>query len=145
MSCSTGCVLVLWGKRCQEVPTAVFVTTLRAAGVQVKLVGLSGQQTEGAYGLALLFDLTLSEALALAHTVTCVIIPCRASLVACFQNDPRLGQLLQTVCSHGARVIVSEECIRDLLCVSNPVLVETYPPDGVLLGYAHDLAQSLVA
>ena len=49
-------IFVLWADKFEEVTATVFITELRKAGLRAKLVGLTRQQTSGAYGLALAPD-----------------------------------------------------------------------------------------
>ena len=46
-------VFVLWGAQFDEAPATVFVSELRNAGINVKVVGLHGQHITGAHGISL--------------------------------------------------------------------------------------------
>ena len=56
-------VFVLWGKGFYEASATIFVTELRRAGLRVKVVGLTQRRTSGAFGLALVPDVTLDQIL----------------------------------------------------------------------------------
>lgn len=88
------CCFVLWGDQCDEVAAALFVTVLRAAGLRVWVVGISGKRIGGAHGLRLMADLALDEALQHTASVICVVIPCTATLLTYFLRDPRVRNLL---------------------------------------------------
>jgi len=101
------CVLVLWGAQCDEAAAAIFVTSLRAAGLRVWLVGVSGGRTAGGHGLRLQPDLMPQQALSLASHTSCVVIPCTDPLLARFINDPTVAALLTHTQRVGARFVVS--------------------------------------
>ncbi len=99
------CCLILWGAHCDEIVTAILASTLRAAGVRVWLVGMSGRQLAGTYGLRIQPDLTTAEALTVVRWASCIVIPCERNLLARFVNDPRLDELL-TRAAHAQRQFV---------------------------------------
>jgi len=53
------CALVLWGTHCDGAAAAIFIRSLRAAGLRVWLVGISGRRIAGAHGLRLQPDLRI--------------------------------------------------------------------------------------
>src|SRR5215217_5905292 len=101
-------VFVLWGHYCEEMAATVFVTTFRAVGLQVKLVGLSGQRNAGEHGLVLIPDITLDAALALVSNASCVVIPCDFACLYRFADDPQFRQFLQRANAHQAWFVVGE-------------------------------------
>lgn len=101
-------IFVLWGEQCEEATTAIFVSELRAAGLLVKLVGLSGLHAGGIHGLALTPDMTLSQALPLARLASCVVIPCPPSTLHRLAGDPRLQEFLLAAQAHHATLIVDD-------------------------------------
>lgn len=96
---------VLWGKNFDEVATTIFVSELRQAGRRVKLVGLDGSQSAGAYGVVLVPDMPLGKALMLADKASCVIIPCDASRWGRIQGDPRVEELLNEAQTWAAKIV----------------------------------------
>lgn len=101
-------IFILWGDYFEEKAVAVFVTELRNIGLCVKVVGLAGQRSTGKYGLTLYADLTLGDALPLAHQAICVIAPCSLASMKRFENDPRIRELFQQANNHHAQFIISE-------------------------------------
>ncbi len=105
---------VLWADRFDETLAALFVAELRKAGLRVKLVSLAGQPSSGAYGLTLVPDLTLEQALPLAQNAGCVVIPCGASGLKRLKNDPRVQEFLSQTHKAHATFIVSQSGVADL-------------------------------
>jgi putative intracellular protease/amidase len=137
-------VLVLWAPKFEEVAASVFVTTLRAAGIQVKLVGLASELASGSHGLGLMPDWSLEEALPRAGQAECVVIPCRSEVVRRLAQDPRVRELLWSVQAQHAPVVVSAgsaAVLGDLHLVP--------PPNGSLVTFSFEedlpaFAQGLV-
>lgn len=113
-------IFLLWGRHFEEAVAAIFVTELRAAGLCVKVVGLTGRATAGAHGLLLTPDLSLGQIPRLAQRALAVIIPCPLDRLLCYATDPRLGQFLQEAHHRQALFIVPDS-------VSNPERA-TQPP-----------------
>lgn len=105
---------VLWADRFDETLTTLFVAELRKAGLRVKLVSLANQPSVGAYGLTLVPDLTLEQALPLAQQARCVVIPCGAAGLKRLKNDPRVQEFLVQTHSAGAVFIVHQSGVTDL-------------------------------
>jgi putative intracellular protease/amidase len=105
---------VLWADRFDETLAALFVAELRKAGLRVKLVSLVGQPSSGAYGLTLVPDLTLEQALPMAHQASCVVIPCGDAGLKRLKNDPRLQAFLVQTHNAGATFIVHQSGAADL-------------------------------
>lgn len=107
-------VFVLWADRFDETLAALFVAEFRKAGLRVKLVSLAGHPSPGAYGVTLVPDLTLEQALPLARHASCVVIPCGASGLKKLKNDPRLQEFLADAREADALLIVNESGVIDL-------------------------------
>jgi len=105
---------VLWADRFDETLAALFVAELRKAGLRVKLVSLASQPSSGAYGLTLVPDLTLEQALPLAHQASCVVIPCGDAGLKRLKNDPRLQAFLVQTHEAGATFVVNQSGATDL-------------------------------
>lgn len=136
------CALVLWGRYCDDAAAAIFVATLRAAGLRVWLVGISGGRIAGSHGLRIQPDLTPSQALPLADQTCCVVIPCVALLLLRFLNDPTVEALLHRAAAAQATVVISAAP------APNPpaylAQAVTYPPTATLYQFATALAATLV-
>jgi transcriptional regulator GlxA family with amidase domain len=107
-------VFVLWADRFDETLAALFVAELRKAGLRVKLVSLAGQPSSGAYGLTLVPDLTLEQALPMAQQASCVVIPCGDAGLKRLKNDPRIQQFLVQTHAAGAMFVVDQSGVVDL-------------------------------
>jgi len=140
-------VLVLWGDKFDEAPATIFVTALREAGLRVKVVGLTGRSITGAHGLALVPDLTLDQALALAGKAICVVIPYSSPGFKRFKNDPRILDLLHQARTNQAKFVVgssNEVDITELgLWPASTEQVIIYPTGEELAEFAYELAGSL--
>jgi putative intracellular protease/amidase len=144
MSKSYDYVFVLWGDEFDEVSATVFVTTLREAGLRVKIVGLSSQRMGGVHGLALIPDLTLDQALPLARKAICLIIPCASHGIRRLKNDPRLRKFCDRAYANKAKFILgqlSDTEIVDLNLFSSSLTdVIIYPESENLVVFARDVA-----
>lgn len=142
-------VLVLWAPKFEEVTASVFVTTLRAAGIPVKLVSLASELASGSHGLGLVPDWSLEEALPRIGQTECVVIPCRAEVVRRLAQDPRVRELLWSVQAQHAPVVVSAgsaAVLGDLHLVPPPNgSLVTFSFEEDLAAFAHALAGSLLA
>jgi hypothetical protein len=144
----SGHVLIIWGDGFDEAVAAVFTTELRRAGLPVKVVGLMGRQATGVHGLLLGADLTLSDALPIAHQAIGVILPCTAATMRRIDNDPRVYDLLQQACANDAMLMIqhtsvlSESRIKHL--VTSEHSVSLYGDTDNLTAYARNLAAALL-
>lgn len=105
-SCPNAYAFVLWGEAFREIPATIFVGELRRAGVRVKVVGLNAQRTTGLYGLKLIPDISLDQALHLVEQANCIIIPSDLGQLQQFDYDPRITELLHRARINNARIIV---------------------------------------
>jgi len=96
-------IFVLWGEHFDEAAAVLVVTTLRAAGLRVKVVGLGGRCLKGRHGLGLLADLTLDQALAQADQALCVVVPCSPPIFQRARDDPRVEEFLARVQGNEAK------------------------------------------
>lgn len=129
-------IFVLWAEQFEEVVAAIFVTELRRAGLRVKVVGLSPRPICGCHGLALVPDLSLDQALALATQVVCLIIPQGAGGLNPLNYEPRLGKLFEQAGQNGASIVTGS---ADQLTVKGSrILVYSQYED--LVGYVRKLA-----
>jgi hypothetical protein len=139
----------LWGDQCDEAAAALFVATLRAAGLRVWMVAISGKRIGGVHGLQLVADLALDQALPLADDAICVIAPCPAETLVHFLHDPRLHTFLERITLRGIPLFLApspygKEQPKLLLDLALPIGVLTcYPPGEALLPFIHTLAADL--
>ncbi|MFZ4656082.1 MAG: hypothetical protein ACOYNY_03675 [Caldilineaceae bacterium] len=143
MASNERCALVLWGAACDEAVAAIFVTRLRAAGLRVWVVGISGRRIAGSHGLRIQPDLLPQQALALTRQVGCVVFPCPESLLARFQNDPTVDVLLRSVAAGQAQFVVPATCTEHLLAYTSALLI--YPPIEMLVPFVKVLAETLTS
>jgi len=137
------CAFVLWGEQCDEAATARFVTSLRAAGVRVWVVGISGKRNSGTYGLRLLTDLALDQALPLAQQAAVVIMPCARDRWLTFRNDPRLLAFLAECVAHQAMILLAPPAGGHPLALPPTAQVEVYPTGTALFAFVQRLATRL--
>ena len=100
------CIYVLWGDGFDELAAVTAVTMLRQSGYQVKLVGLRRQPIAGAYGVMLVPEIGLDEALAKAVPFCGLVVPCTEAGWQRLQLEPRVGQLLARLQANGAHLFV---------------------------------------
>ena len=142
-----GPIFVLWASRLDESVATVFVTELRRVGLPVQVVGLHRQPVPGAFGLALAPDISLEDALPLAHQVRCLIVPGPWPRLQGFHHDPRLRALLEGVNGGGGQIVVGAPGAShtagdwDL----SPATLTFYPEGARLRSFVHNLAQHLLA
>ena len=105
MSQSAEYIFVLWGSGFDEATATIFITELRRAGLHVKLVGLTQRRSNGAYGLALVPDLTLEQVLPLAGRTRCMIVPYTSTGNKRLRNDPRLNEFFERAHANQARFV----------------------------------------
>jgi putative intracellular protease/amidase len=140
-------IFVLWADKFEEATAAIFVTELRKVGLLVKVVGLTYQQTGGAYGLALAPDFTLEQALPLAANTSCLIIPCSLRIAKRLKNDPRLRDFIDQLRSNKAKFVIGQLNGADSLDLELFSLslddVTVYPASEELLEFARQMASLL--
>lgn len=143
MASNERCALVLWGAACDEAVAAIFVTGLRAAGLRVWVVGVSGRRIAGSHGLRIQPDLLPQQALALTRPVVCVVIPCSELLLVRFQNDPSVDALLCRAAAGQAQFVVPATYTEHLLAYTSALLI--YPPIEMLVPFVKVLAETLTS
>ncbi len=141
-------VFVFWGDKFEEVAATIFVTQLREVGLRVKIVGLTPQQINGSYGLALVPDLTLDQALPLAANAICLVIPYRARGIKRLKNDPRLREFFYQTHSNHAKFVIGQLDEVDIAYLGQfPIATDdviVYPDIEYLVEFARELAASLL-
>ncbi len=116
-------VFVLWGEGCDEALAVAWVSRLRAEGRRVYLVGVSGRRNRGSYGVAIMPDIGLDEALGLVQEVALVIIPSGEDALHLFHRDPRFDELLVLDGRVGARFLVHPLAVEYLAALLPGALV----------------------
>ncbi|MCL4298041.1 MAG: DJ-1/PfpI family protein [Anaerolineae bacterium] len=140
-------VLVLWGDKFEETAATIFVSELRKAGLRVKVVGLTRQQTKGAHGLGLIPDITLEQALSLAGHTACIILPCALPVIQHLKNDPRLHDFFIRADANQARFVLGQlddTDLTDLGLALTTRQVLMYPESEDLIEFAREVASSLL-
>lgn len=134
-------IFVFWGNNFEEAATVTFVTEFRDMGFKVKLVGLTPFPVSGAYGLALIPDLSLAQALPLANQTMCIIIPSTVPNIRKLENDPRIIEFLQEACINHPLFVIglsrSSNVIESQILLSRDLYI--YPNDESLRGFVRDL------
>lgn len=101
-------ILVLWSNNFDEADAAFFVARLRAAGLKVKLVSISGPRSKGSQGLKFVPDINLSQALLLAGRIICIIVPGGEEVMLCLESDPRIRILFEQAQANGAYFVIRQ-------------------------------------
>jgi len=103
-----GCAYILWGDQFNEVMAAMAASELRTAGWRTWLVGLHGAEHVGRFGVTLVADLSLGEALRARERMVCLVAPCALEAVN-NDPDPRLGELLHKARAQQAVFLLEPE------------------------------------
>lgn len=139
---------VLWGERFEELAAVAFVTSLREAGLAVKVVGLSRRPAAGVHGLRLMHDLTVEEAMELVYQVRVLVIPCGRMGAQLLIDDPRIHQLLQQACDHHPLLFSTPSGIETLATLpgfsSSAYAVMMIPPDEYLVRFVRKISRQLL-
>lgn len=140
------CALVLWGAHGDEAAAAVLISILRAAGLRVWVVGISGRQIAGAHGLRLQPDLTPMQALPMVAQARCVLIPCADLCLTRFCNDPNVAALLTQAQQAQALFVLSPALAHQARQAPDPIHLQEaliYPHGDGLFAFAATLAATL--
>jgi putative intracellular protease/amidase len=144
MSQSDENIFVLWGSGFDETTATIFITELRRAGLHVKLVGLTQRRSNGAYGLALVPDLTVEQILPFADRTTCMIVPYTSIGNKRLRNDPRLSEFFERAHANQAQFVIGPLDQADLAMFPpdiDKLIIE--PGSEDLIKVARELARSL--
>ena len=114
------------GENFDEQMATTFVAQFREAGLRVKIVGLRHKQTSGTYGVALVPDMTLSQALPLASQVRCVVLPCHLPYLTHLENDPRIEDFFQDAGRNDAQFVTGRVELSELGQFVKPMNVISY-------------------
>lgn len=138
---------ILWGDRFEEEVTTIFATELRRAGVSVKIVGLAGLKAPGVHGLVLSCDITLWDALPLAHQAVCIILPCSVATIKRIENDPRVHEFFKLALQNQAQFVIQHSEVITYLRSQGlaifPTAFSIYTNGPDLIHFAHEIALRL--
>ena len=139
------CCFVLWADRFDEAAAAIFVTEFRKAGLRTSLVRAAGQSDTGANGLALVPDMSIDEARALADRAVCVVIPCSTAAIQPLRTDPRDSDFLSEALADNATLVVGQEVDGQAWWSgsSGPAEVTLYSHQQSVLRLARRIARQL--
>lgn len=121
-------VFVLWADQFDEAAAVTLLVRLRQASLNVKLISLSHAPAAGAHGLVLMADMTMEQALPLAHRASCVIIPTNGAGLGPFGNDPRVAQLLRRACDSNSLLVVGATALGQV----NGLLETPWPAPSLM-------------
>ena len=121
---------MLWGERCDEALAVAWVSRLRAEGRRVYLVGVSGRRVRGKFGVGLVVDIGLDEALALAAEAALVVIPCGEDALEAVRRDPRFDEFLAQAGRVGARFLAHPLAVEGLMGLLPGALVSAVADGG---------------
>ena len=116
-------IFVLWGENFDERMAISIVSKLRESSLRVKIVGLRGKQTPGMYGVTVVPDMILSQALPLAKLADCVVVPCHSPHFAQIDNDPRVHDFFQEASSNNAQFVTGKASLAEMEKMTNPLNV----------------------
>ncbi|MCB0213075.1 MAG: hypothetical protein KDJ52_27275 [Anaerolineae bacterium] len=140
-------VFVLWSEGFDEKIASIFVTILRDAGLLVKVVGLTMHNTGGAHGLVLVPDLTLDQALPLAPSTLCMIIPSLSRWSNRLNNDPRVQKFIEQAHFNQAIFVVGQQAAISSMKLQQSSLhkenIIVFPEDEYIITFARKLARLL--
>ena len=105
------CILCIVTHGFDELETINLISTLRQAGLCIKIIAATSGLVSGTYGICLMPDLTFSDLDCLAKTVTfsAVILPENRQGLARLESDPRLHNLLHQVLASRGRIVAGSE------------------------------------
>lgn len=143
-----GYVFALWAEQFDETIATTFITEFRKLGLRAKVVGLDGNKAKGRYGLGLLIDMTLGEAVQLAEHAICIIVPCRRANLRRVSADPRLHILLALAFANNKCILITwQDTLPDLIaqCQISAESIYQLPEDQrALLDMAERIGKMLV-
>jgi hypothetical protein len=96
-----GCAFILWSAYYDDQLAVLAAIHLRDAGWRTRIVGLRGDMHKGRYGLCLVADVSVGEALRCRELPVCVVAPCAPEQINIY-GDARLGEFLAGARRRGA-------------------------------------------
>ena len=105
------CALVLLADGFDETEVVVLLSTFRKAGLCIKTVGLTHGLLKSSSGIALLPDVTLSDAIKVMDIdeIDLVILTGEAWHLARLAQDPRVHQFLRQVVSQEGMIVTAQQ------------------------------------
>lgn len=108
-------IIVLLADGFDEAAIGVILTTLREAGLAVKLVGLRAGAVRGSHGMAIVTDSSLDKLLNSTWPILALILPTGPAHLDRLQSDPRVRALLQCLVADKTQLIGLGEDVADLV------------------------------
>lgn len=140
-------IFILWGNQFEECPTAIFTTELRRSGLRVKVVGMDGRRMVGVHGLALIPDLTFTEALHLVNKASCIVLPCAFNLFKKQTNNLCFQKFFDDAYANHVQFVIGQSLVDTATKQPVPPLPRDsaiYPADNEdVVRFARTLANSL--
>jgi len=108
---SRQCALMIIADGFEEITTIVTISALRQAGLCIKSVGLTSSFVNGAHGVEVMPDLSITDFPQLINTtpINLVILPEGKQALARLETDPRVHQLLRQVVAQQGQVVTTAE------------------------------------
>lgn len=148
MQTSTNEAVILWASYFEELAAISFAYEFRQMGVPATLVAIHNNEEQRCSDILTHSKQGLNQTLADAERITCLVIPTSAPVLAQFEQDPQLWQLIQAVDEKGGRIVMArpngatDPEIARKLPPSHRVMY--YPAVEKVLLFARWLAHSLV-
>jgi stage V sporulation protein SpoVS len=136
-------IYILWAGQPDAVAATIFATELRRVGLATKFIGMHTRPTRSQFGIVIHPDLSLDDVFTAPDQVVCLIIPGRWTDLRSLLYDPRLVALIDRVYRQGGTVLVADNPDGRQESYADRRLL-SYPPNGSLLDFARELAQSLL-
>lgn len=136
-------IYILWGRQLDAVAATIFATELRRVGLSTRLVGMQARPARSQFGVVLIPDLALDDALAAVDPIACLIVPGQWKDVEALLYDPRLLELINRVHRQDGLFFIGGHPGAHRGIYEDRQLL-SYPQDGSLLTFAQNLAHSLV-
>ncbi|MEZ4614681.1 MAG: hypothetical protein R2867_04085 [Caldilineaceae bacterium] len=143
---SNSCTLIFWGNRFDESAAVILATTLRDAGLRVKIVGVGGPCATGQNGITLQADILISDVPKFLAETRCIVMPCYSCGYKQLENDPRIYELFVKISSKDVILVIPEELTTLRSWSRMPICsksVETYSSSSSLLAFALKIAEKL--
>jgi hypothetical protein len=118
-------VFVLWAEQFDERLATTFITAFRKLGLRVRVVGLDGATAKGRYGLGLVIDITLGNAINLAEQAICIILPCQQANLQRVSADPRLYMFLALAFAHKTCTLITWPDVQSAIVDQCPTAAES--------------------
>lgn len=148
MQTSTNEAVILWASYFDELAAVSFAHEFRQMGVPTTIVAIHNSEEQRCSDILTHSKQGLHQTLAGAERITCLVIPASAPVLAQFEQDPQLWQLIQAVYQNGGRIVMARPngvTDPEIACKLPPSQeIMRYPTVEKVLLFARWLAHSLV-